>query len=305
MSGGASAHDVAARDRDQQAALGRARRDGRRLAVEHEALQRGRGRARRASAAMRRSASRSSDESRCAPTSRQRSSRPVLVERLLHVERGRRRERVAAEGRGVRARLEAAPHLLVRQHVADRHAAAQPLRQRHDVGHDPLVLEGVERPRAADAGLDLVEDQHRARLRAEAPQLLQETRRRQDDAALGLHGLDDDGARLVGDRAARADASPNGRKRTGSTSGPKPARYFGCPVTASAPIVRPWKLFSNATSSTRSGRARDGLIATGQLQRGLVGLGARVAEEHAALEGAARERLGELQRGSPSRCKTG
>ncbi len=40
--------------------------------------------------------------------------------------------------------------------------------------------------------------------------------------------------------AARAAAtSPNGTKRTGVTSGPKPSRYFGWPVTLSAPSVRP------------------------------------------------------------------
>ena len=54
--------------------------------------------------------------------------------------------------------------------------------------------------------------------------------------------------------AARAAAtSPNGANRTGVTSGPKPSRYFGWPVTLSAPSVRPWKLLSNARISVRSG----------------------------------------------------
>ena len=57
---------------------------------------------------------------------------------LLHVQRRGGRERVAAERRRVRARLEAARDLLVGQHRADRHAARQPLGQRHDVGDDAL-----------------------------------------------------------------------------------------------------------------------------------------------------------------------
>ena len=42
-------------------------------------------------------------------------------------------------------------------------------------------------------------------------------------------------------------------------------------------------------------RARDDLIATRQLEGGLVGLGARVAKEGAAFEGPARERVGEAE----------
>ncbi len=49
-----------------------------------------------------------------------------------------------------------------------------------------------------------------------------------------------------------AAGSPNGTKRTGVTSGPKPSRYFGWPVTLSAPMVRPWKLPSQAMISVRS-----------------------------------------------------
>ncbi len=53
--------------------------------------------------------------------------------------------------------------------------------------------------------------------------------------------------------ARTAAVSPNGRKRTGPTSGPNPSRYLAWPVTLSAPNVRPWKLCSKAISSTRWG----------------------------------------------------
>ena len=57
--------------------------------------------------------------------------------------------------------------------------------------------------------------------------------------------------------ARAAAASPNGheahRRRPAARS---PSRYFGWPVTLSAPIVRPWKLFSKATISVRSGWPR-------------------------------------------------
>ena len=36
-------------------------------------------------------------------------------------------------------------------------------------------------------------------------------------------------------------------KRTPGTSGSNAARFAGCPVTDSAPSVRPWKEFSSAT----------------------------------------------------------
>ena len=49
-------------------------------------------------------------------------------------------------------------------------------------------------------------------------------------------------------------ASPNGMKRTSASSGPKPCLYLAWPVTDSAPMVRPWKLFSKAIISTRLGR---------------------------------------------------
>ncbi len=137
-----------------------------------------------------------------------------LVDRVLDVQRRGGRERVAAERRRVGARLEAARDLLVGQHRADRYAARQPLGQRHDVGDDALPLERVEGARPPGPRLDLVEDQHRARVGAGAPQLLQVAGRRQVDAALGLDRLDDDrgGAR----RRSRRARPP--RRRTGRSA---------------------------------------------------------------------------------------
>ena len=45
-----------------------------------------------------------------------------------------------------------------------------------------------------------------------------------------------------------------GTWRAHSMSGPKPVRYFSCPVSATVATVRPWKLPSNESTSMRSGR---------------------------------------------------
>ena len=81
---------------------------------------------------------------------------------LHHGAADRGRERVAVEGAALVAMLEAA-HVLVRDQRAERDAAAEPLAERHDVGRDAGMLEAEEFSGAADAGLDLVEDQQRCR----------------------------------------------------------------------------------------------------------------------------------------------
>ena len=50
-----------------------------------------------------------------------------------------------------------------------------------------------------------------------------------------------------------AGRSPKGTWRTEGTSGSNPWWYFSWPVTVSAKRVRPWKEFTQATISLRSG----------------------------------------------------
>ena len=59
--------------------------------------------------------------------------------------------------------VKAAATRSVVQQRADRHPAAERLRERHHVGDGVRLLVGEERTGAADAGLDLVEDQQEVR----------------------------------------------------------------------------------------------------------------------------------------------
>jgi hypothetical protein len=53
--------------------------------------------------------------------------------------------------------------------------------------------------------------------------------------------------------ARKAGASFGGTNRAPGRSGTNGARYAACPVTESAPNVRPWKPSSSATTSERPG----------------------------------------------------
>ena len=69
---------------------------------------------------------------------------------------------VAAEGAAVVAGLESLRRFVGDEQGADRKAVGKPLGERDRVGSDAEFLEREEAARAADAALDLVEDQHRA-----------------------------------------------------------------------------------------------------------------------------------------------
>ena len=73
--------------------------------------------------------------------------------------RRRARERIAAEGRPVRPGRERAGERFGRQHRADRKAAAEALRERDGIGLHAGSLEAEPATEAADAGLNLVEEE--------------------------------------------------------------------------------------------------------------------------------------------------
>ena len=83
---------------------------------------------------------------------------------------------------------------------ADREAAAERLRQRHDVGRHAGALVSEDLAGAAHAALHLVEDQQQAVLVAQFAQGFEELRRRCAHTALALHGLDHDRRGLRADR---------------------------------------------------------------------------------------------------------
>jgi hypothetical protein len=92
-----------------------------------------------------------------------------------------------------------------RHERADGHPAAEALGQGDRVGGDPGLLEGEPRARAADTGLDLVDDEERTMGGRELPCQAQVCRARAQHARLALDGLEDDG------RGVRVDSRPQRR----------------------------------------------------------------------------------------------
>ena len=110
------------------------------------------------------------------------------------------RERIAAKGRAVRARRHAGGGVRGGKARADRKAAAQRFRQRHDVGRNAEPLVGKQIAGAAHARLHLVENQQQALVVAQLAQRPKEGIRCAAHAALALHRLDQDGGGVRADR---------------------------------------------------------------------------------------------------------
>ena len=111
-------------------------------------------------------------------------------------------------------------------------------------GPDAGVLEGVERARAADAALHLVEQEQQVVLVAQLAQARAGTRRAGIDAALALDGLDEDGRSVWSSmRSAKLWRLFSSPKAKPGTSGRKPFWIFSCGVALMPPNMRPWKAF--------------------------------------------------------------
>ena len=108
------------------------------------------------------------------PGGQARATLPGASADVLGLHDGERRldggqgERLAAEGRPVIAWPEGGRHLGPGPAGADGHAVAERLGHRHDIWLQPLGLEGEPVPRAAEAGLHLVEHEQRVALAARA-----------------------------------------------------------------------------------------------------------------------------------------
>ncbi len=108
-------------------------------------------------------------------------------------------QRIAPVSRPVGAGLHAACRVFGRKAGAQREAAANALRNSHDVGRDAGPFVGKQLAGAPDAGLDLVEDQQQAVLVAQLPERPHEFPGCQPQTALALHRLDEDRSRCIGD----------------------------------------------------------------------------------------------------------
>ncbi len=158
---------------------------------------------------------------------------------------------------------------------SDGQTPAQPLGQGDHVGHDADRLVGVEPARAADTGLHLVEDQQRAVLRRDLTCGNEIPVRRNDHAALPHDGFEKhcggvgiDGCLERGDVSVGhvLDTGRHGFERNSlvGLSGERQCTH--------RPSVK-GLLGGNDVGTT--GQTRD-------LERRLVGLGTRVAEEHSS-----------------------
>ena len=220
----------------------------------------------------------------------------VLGEGAEHGEGHGRAQGVAAEGGAVLAGAQQAGGVLAEgEHGTDREAAAETLGQRHHVGlQPPDRLVGEPLPRPSDAGLDLVEDQQGAVAGGELAGRAEVLLRQRQHSGLALDRLEHErgdvprgeGRLECGHVAGGQKLDPAGQRLEGGAVGllvGEGERAHGAAVEALLEREDP-------------GPAG----AAGDLEGGLVGLGAGVREEHARALGRLRQlqqALGELDLG--------
>ena len=165
--------------------------------------------------------------------------------------------------------------LVGRQHRGQRQPGAERLRQREDVGHDPVALEGEHRAGAAEPGLGLVEHQQHAALVAARLQRGEVAGRQVEDAARRQHRLGDERRQRAGalaiDQVERVvelgapveravgvgEPRPVGvRARTPPSNRPAPGRgRAGRPSTSPPPRRRSCRASSGRTRRPPSRRS--------------------------------------------------
>ena len=183
--------------------------------------------------------------------------------------------------------------------AGERQAAGDRLRHGHQVGLDAVVLDREQLAGAAEAGLHLVDDEQDPLAVADRAQPLEELRRRGDEAALALDGLDDDrGDRLGGDlrrerplergeRVARGDPAVLVRERDAVDLGrerPEP-RLVGMRLRRE----REREERAAVEAALEGDHRRPARVAARELDRVLDGLGARVEERGLDRAGERRE----------------
>src|SRR5262245_43089876 len=209
-------------------------------------------------------------------------------------QRDRGDERRPAEGRSMGSRYQDAGDILARQHGADRHAVGKRFRERHDVRLDPVVLIGPEPPGPRDAGLDLVDDEERARLVAELAQPAQVVVVGQVHAALALDAFHDDASGAVVDRALHRAQVVVGHVLEAGHQGLKAVLVLLLAGRRQGREGAPVERVAGGHELDAVRRDPLACILAGDLERRLVGLGAGVREEHAVGERMLDEQLGQV-----------
>jgi hypothetical protein len=202
-------------------------------------------------------------------------------------EGGRAADRVAAERGAVRAGPEQVPGVAEREARADRQAAAETLGQGHDVGLDAigLVREPVAGP--ADAGLHLVQHEQGGVRGADLPGRREVSGWRGHHAGLALDRLEDHHGGRVGhgDAEGVGVAVPD----MGDVWRQRPER-----VHLGRLAGQGQRTHRAAVEAALGGDDVAAAGEPGQLEGGLVGLGAGVAEQYAArTSGQCQQQLGE------------
>jgi hypothetical protein len=129
--------------------------------------------------------------------------------------------------------------MFLRQEGAERQPGCDRLGDGDDVRHHAEVLEGEDLAGAAEAALNLVEDERGLMLVGERPAGAKKIFGTLEDSAFAKDGFEHDGAGVGIDGSVQASMSFCATKVTFSRSGSKPLRYLSCPVRDMAPNVRP------------------------------------------------------------------
>ena len=200
-----------------------------------------------------------------------------------HRQTGDRCDRVATEGAAVAARSEQGGSPADGQAGTDREAVAQSLGQRHDIGPYALVDVHQPAPGATHPRLHLVDPQQGVVRIADFASLCEIVRRRHHDTVLALDGLQHDGGcRVVDGRGESAGVAVRDEDHVAGQRRERLAVLRA--VSDGQGAHRP---------SVEGALGGDDLGPTGgsgDLEGGLVGLGAGVGEEDLGLTGIADHR---------------
>ena len=221
-----------------------------------------------------------------------------------HGEGGAAGQGVAAEGAGVLPGLEVI-HRGCHGEGANGEAPAQPLGQGDGIGLDPQLLVAPQAAAAAHTHLHLIEDQQDVLLAAKLPHPLEEGGVAGVDPPFALEGFEHDGGHPGAGRLTAAEQGLEGgdvvvgEVLESLHHGLKALVVFGlagcrdggegASVEAGLGGENNWRLSAGAADAPG-----DAAMLAGQFDRGLVGFGAGIAEEHRVGAAVGRDPGGEL-----------